>query len=110
MGVTTITKKTKDATAPSQGWSLGAQAPQYLQQEPQRAPTTPRQGAAPPQALSSSRASLKGCYPTLSPHLRLPPLQSHQVCWWDSELTSPAQATILIRCLPYPLANFHLRA
>lgn len=62
-----------------------------------RAPTVPREGEAPPQALSSSRASLRGSYPTLSPHLRLPAP--------SGLLTTLAQTTAGIRCLPP--ANFH---
>lgn len=58
--------------------------------------TAPRKGETPPQALSSSKASLRGSYPNLSPHLRLPVP--------SGLLTTPAQ-TAGIRCLPP--ANFH---
>lgn len=83
----------KGSTAPSQGWSLGANTP-TLQQE---LGLSPREGEAPPRALSSSTASLRGSYPTLSPHLTLPAP--------SGLLTTPAQTTAGIRCLPP--ANFH---
>lgn len=61
--------------------------------------SAPRESEALPRALSSSRASLRGSYPTLSPHLRLPAP--------SGLLTTPAQATAGIRCLPP--ADFHPR-
>lgn len=63
MGVTTPpTAKTRVTTAPSQGWSHGANSPSRSCGSAHRAP---KEGETPSRALSSSRASLRGSYPTL---------------------------------------------